>query len=714
MTNNPFALRKRWIALVAAVALLAVGLTAGILFAANDPGHPEASQEPEPVVPAPERVFSQPVDNEVQIDLPPVTKQPPAHPNLDANLNRVVEESSSPQNPASTESGSSGKSVDPILVTFYVDPERADDVRQYLEDNGVYVRNVGEDYIEAHVPPLLLPAASERPGVLRVDTVIPPQPAQGRVISQGVGLHRATAWHNAGYGGQGVKIGIIDSGFEQFGLLQQGGELPPNVLARCYFDGPQRPSPRLNDCAADGFHGTAVAEAVIDVAPDAQLYIAQPISFGDLRNAVDWMAGQGVQVINYSIGHPPDGPGDGTSPFSNSPLRTVDVAVSAGITWVAAAGNSARETWYGTFSDPEGDGIHNFTPQDLGNAFAVEEGDTVTIFMRWEDSWGRADCDLDLELYSAERGFDGLYPLVSWDRTPQDGSAGSVPRALIGFDGPASAAAAGIYFLVLRKHTCAEEPAWIQLTAWIDSPLQYYSPGHHMGNPAESRNPGLLAVGATHHWDTNSIASYSSRGPTIDGRIKPEITGVACGRSSVEAPVTLPNGVQCWFPGTSQAAPHVAGLAALVKQRAPDFSPTEVAEFLMQNAQERGPAGPDNTWGHGFATLPDPSVEIELPPAPPTQETAMAPSNVRVNPVGSGLVNVAWDGVPDAAGYTIVAVSIADTSEVVTESVNNPDAVAGQIGNLTVGAEYNIYVGSFDAALDFALDFSEKKRITVE
>ena len=92
----------------------------------------------------------------------------------------------------------------------------------------------------------------------------------------------------------------------------------------------------------------------------------------------------------------------------------------------------------------------------------------------------------------------------------------------------------------------------------------------------------------------------------------------------------------------------------------------------------------------------------------------MAPTNVRVNPVGSGLVNVGWDMVAGAAGYTIIAVNIADPTEAPTETINNPDAIAGQIGNLTVGEEYNIYVASFGTALDFAMDFSEKKRVTVE
>ena len=111
----------------------------------------------------------------------------------------------------------------------------------------------------------------------------------------------------------------------------------------------------------------------------------------------------------------------------------------------------------------------------------------------------------------------------------------ATPLAIVGFDGEATASDAGLYFLAIRKYDCAEEPAWIQLIAWIGGPLQHRSPVFHMSSPAESRNPGMLAVGATHYWDTDSIASYSSRGPTLDGRIKPDITGVACGRSTVRA-----------------------------------------------------------------------------------------------------------------------------------------------------------------------------------
>ena len=111
-------------------------------------------------------------------------------------------------------------------------------------------------------------------------------------------------------------------------------------------------------------------------------------------------------------------------------------------------------------------------------------------------------------------------------------------------------------------------------------------------------------MGAAHYYDTDTIAFYSSRGPTPDGRIKPDIVGTACAESASYEVDTRSDGGQCWFAGTSQAAPHVAGLAALVKQANPSFTPEQVASYLKNNAAERGSSGPDNTWGYGFAQLP--------------------------------------------------------------------------------------------------------------
>ena len=111
----------------------------------------------------------------------------------------------------------------------------ADAIAEFLDANGASPRNIAADYIEAYVPVSLLPEASTQEGVISISTIIPPQPAQGTVVSEGVSVHGATAWHDAGLKGHGIRIGIIDSGFQGFSTLM-GTEVPSNVEARCYTE----------------------------------------------------------------------------------------------------------------------------------------------------------------------------------------------------------------------------------------------------------------------------------------------------------------------------------------------------------------------------------------------------------------------------------------------------------------------------------------------
>ena len=53
-----------------------------------------------------------------------------------------------------------------------------------------------------------------------------------------------------------------------------------------------------------------------------------------------------------------------------------------------------------------------------------------------------------------------------------------------------------------------------------------------------------------------------------------------------------------------------------MRQKLPDATPQQVAQFLKDNAEERGDTGADNTWGSGFAILPDPDTVV----APPTTD----------------------------------------------------------------------------------------------
>ena len=546
-------------------------------------------------------------------------KQELQYPNLGSHLNQLVasveDGSLSAQQAASDSPIHSGGSV---AVTIHLSGN-ADDVVEFLIINGGDPRNVGEDYIEAYVPVTLLGQLSERPGVTRVQEIVLPEPAHGDYVSQGVQTHLSQAWNDVGYSGQGVKVGVIDLGFSGLTSLM-GSELPTNVQGRCYTDIGEfgndlsdcdvvdeispRTHPKCIEAAQrraplNAVHGTAVAETIIDIAPEVSLYVANPISRADLRNTVEWMALEGVSVINYSVSYIFDGPGDGTSPSSVSPLNTVDQAVASDILWVNSAGNNADTTWFGDYSDPDGDGAIRFGDQNdeiIDLPFFECRG--YTIQLRWEDSWDAASTDLDLHLYNKERG-----GIVFSSDSEQSGETGQIPRERLGFTALADS---DDYGLVVT-HNGGPVPGWIQLLYWGPGTLEYYTVRGSIGNPAESANRGMLAVGATHYWDTHTIADYSSQGPTPDGRVKPDIVGTACG-ATASYPHYSRNGQDCWFAGTSQASPHVAGLAALVKQRFPDFTPPQVADYLKDNAEQREAPDFNNTWGHGFAVLPPPGA----------------------------------------------------------------------------------------------------------
>ena len=529
------------------------------------------------------------------------------YPNLGSHLDGLVveveEEETTSEDAASDTPVHSGESV---AVTIHLSGS-VDEVAAFLEDNGGDPRNVGEDYIEAYVPVTLLGQLSEQPGVIRVREIIPPEPDYGPITSQGVQAHFSAAWNQAGYTGQGIKVGIIDAhlAFNGFRDLM-GTELPYTVQARCYTD-IGRFTQDLADCEdADegGNHGTLVAEAVVDIAPEVSLYIATPPSRGDHRNVVDWMVSEGVKVIVWAESSIFDGPGDGTSPFSDSPLRTVDRAVAGGVVWVNSAGNHARRTWFARapFRDSDGDRFIEFAVGDEVNDITLEAGDRIVVQLRWDDSWGGASTNLDLGI---QDNVTGRFLTGSID--PQSGAAGHIPMEFI-----AGNVLRSSEYGVVVEHVSGSVPDWIQLTVWDVGSIQHYTKNGSIGNPAESANPGMLAVGAAHWNDVRAIELYSSRGPTPDGRFKPDIVGADCGATALRPLNEYNEG----FCGTSQAAPHVAGLAALVRQRFPGYTPAQVAGYLKDNAEQRQSPDPNNTWGHGFAELPPPDGTVLPVPTP--------------------------------------------------------------------------------------------------
>ena len=538
-----------------------------------------------------------------------VEKSEQQYPNLGSQLNYIVSNVREGQMSAGDAAGDAalfdGESV-AVTIDLW---GHVDEVVAFLEEFGGDPRNVGEDYIEAYVPVTLLGSLSQQPGVDRVRQIIPPQPAQlsQQIIGDGPELHGSQAWNAAGYSGQGVKVGVIDLSFRGVTTLL-GTELPATIIARCYEDVGLFTSD-LNDCEpsgeapdpprgcppvtpSPGGHGTIVAESLLDMAPGVTLYVADPYSRGDLLETVEWMASEGVQVINYSVGYVFDGPGDGTSPSSLSPLNTVDRAVENDILWVNSAGNSADGTWFGDYSDSDGDLFLDFGGSiEEVIEVPVYECERHVVQLRWEDSWTAARTDLDLHLYNKVTN-----EIVFSSDDLQTGATGHEPWEAFAFTLPFRSNTYGIKV----NHYSGEIPDWIQVTGWTVFPIEPHTLAGSVNNPSESANLGLLAVGAAPWYKVDIIEPYSSRGPTPDGRTKPEIVAVDCGETALRSYRPNTNRAFC---GTSQSAPHVSGMAALVRQRFPEYSAQQTATYLKVRSEERGPV-PNNTWGYGFAQLP--------------------------------------------------------------------------------------------------------------
>jgi len=388
------------------------------------------------------------------------------------------------------------------------------------------------------------------------------------VTSEGVDLIGADKWQDDGYTGEGVKVAIIDLGFENYSSLL-GKELPDSVTTNFYGS------------EDDTVHGTACAEIIHDMAPDAQFFLTQPGTIPELGNAVDWCVGQGVQIISYSASWSINvGPLDGTGYIND----IVNQAVNHGITWVNSSGNNAKAHWGGEFYDPDGDGILNFSEIVEINSFETW-GQLVTIGMNWDDPWGASANDYNLYVLRLD-----TLDIVDYSTDVQDGD--DYPSEFIRFT-PQSGVSYGFR---IEKYSGISKK--IHVTIGTENPLQYQIPATSICIPAD--NPNIITVGAV-AWNTPSeIEDFSSQGPTTDGRIKPDLVAPDRVSTSDYTYGAYPDG----FPGTSASCPHVAGACALVKQAYPGWSPSQIKNYLEQNAIDLGAQGKDNVYGSGLVNLP--------------------------------------------------------------------------------------------------------------
>ncbi len=124
--------------------------------------------------------------------------------------------------------------------------------------------------------------------------------------------------------------------------------------------------------------------------------------------------------------------------------------------------------------------------------------------------------------------------------------------------------------------------------------------------PATAKNH--IAVGALNSND-DSMTTFSSWGPTDDGRLKPDISGPGCQSNDDNGVTSASNGSDTSYSvlcGTSMASPTVCGVAALMMQdfrgrfpSLPDFRNSTLKALLAHTAVDLGNVGPDYQFGYG-------------------------------------------------------------------------------------------------------------------
>lgn len=189
--------------------------------------------------------------------------------------------------------------------------------------------------------------------------------------------------------------------------------------------------------------------------------------------------------------------------------------------------------------------------------------------------------------------------------------------------------------------------------------------------PAAAR--GIIAMGSLiDPFGTSrrgfSLSSFSSRGPTTDGRVKPDLAAPGDGILAAQTGTTDQYTVKS---GTSMAAPFGAGTAALVIAANPALTPDEVRGILFATAEDFGAPGADDDFGHGRLQV--------------TEAVAAALASAgRPVPAHSPVV------VPDHEGVVVAAdaLGMATTTVEVTSSLFPLVATAlGEDGANVVGVE---------------------------
>ena len=501
----------------------------------------------------------------------------------------------------------------PVPITITASPGSTDAVARALGASSLrVVRRDGRD-LQVTASPDRLGGLRAIPGVAAVRAAgggmaetDPDDPgaavaASGAVRSEGFERVGADALQALAGDGAGVTIAVLDLGFGSARIpsLQAKRELPPSArLETRSFDATWGLAGR-NAYGNATNHGELVAQTVFDYAPAAQYVFVNYHTEQDFQAAVEWLIQRRPDVVVHSNSFI-EGPFDG----SGSAAQAVDRAAAAGIAWVNSAGNYAERHWEGQWADADQDDALDW-PTTPGWTFQVDAGKPITFALTWDQPDGAEVTDLDLVL--EERTAAGGWVEVRASRDSQAAGARSAER----FTGVSSGDGGEFRVRVLLAGG-PPPPGRITL-------FSREIPMDALGDPAPGSVPtpgdadGSITVGAV-DWTNNGLKAYSSRGPTDDGRMKPDITAPTNTRVLT---ATGPRSVG----GTSNAAPNAAGaIALIIAARKRAGAPVDLAglgDIVATQALDLGVPGPDDQFGAGRVRVDVDPPEIAVTPRVP-------------------------------------------------------------------------------------------------
>jgi hypothetical protein len=405
--------------------------------------------------------------------------------------------------------------------------------------------------------------------------------------TEGIAAVNLSAARDGGYTGENVTVAVVD--VDPFDVDHPA--FSGRVAATKDFTG--------RDVDGEGGHGTATAELVAETAPNASLVFVRVNSEVELYEAIDWLeANTSTDVVSMSLGWYNVGALNGTSPMD----REIEESVENGTTWVVSAGNTGnRKHWNGTWTDPDGDGRLNVDGdrEHFEVVGTASNGHVpVRIYASWRD-WPRSDDDYDICLYDDESLDDA--DLVGCSGNPQTGIQDPA-EGLVGYLSDDGDGYERLYLTVERR----DADGRAHFDVFLGDSLTFrrsWTTGGSLAVPAT--NPRVVTVGAVDHVD-GRIEPYSSRGPTVDGRTKPDVV----------APDNVSSSVYDRFRGTSASAPQVAGVAAVLLDANRRLSAAEVKSSLLAGARPLGD-GVTQAAGHGLVDAERSLAgldEYDLPP----------------------------------------------------------------------------------------------------